>query len=69
MFLILLSFQNNLDELGGLIDKWRDVCQQALQNLHDKMPEPRPSMGDLIQSLNLDAEMLKYNAEDEDFDT
>ncbi len=67
--LLFPSFQNNLEELEALIDKWRGVCQEALTTLHEKMPEPRPDLGYLIKNFNLDAELLKYNEEEEDFDT
>ncbi|XP_072041979.1 swi5-dependent recombination DNA repair protein 1 homolog [Amphiura filiformis] len=60
--------KNNLEELEVLIDKWRGVCQETLTTLQEKMPEPRPDLGSLIKNFNLDAELLKYNEDEEEFD-
>lgn len=60
--------KNNLAELQILIDKWRDVCQQSLESLQSKMSaEPQPGIGQLIQSWNLDAELLHYDIDEEGF--
>ena len=71
IFLAILFclLQNDLAELERLIDKWRGVCQEALLTLQNKMPEPTPHLTDLINNLNLDVHILRYNVEDEDFDS
>ncbi|XP_053406682.1 swi5-dependent recombination DNA repair protein 1 homolog [Mercenaria mercenaria] len=58
--------KNNLEELQILIDKWRAVSQQAVQDLHAAMPEPRPSLTELINHLGIDHELLHFSAEDDE---
>ncbi|XP_060588428.1 swi5-dependent recombination DNA repair protein 1 homolog [Ruditapes philippinarum] len=58
--------KNNLEELQTLIDKWRAVSQQALQDLHAAMPEPRPTLTELINHLGIDHELLHFNAEEDE---
>lgn len=59
--------KNNITELQSLIDKWRTVTQQALQDLHNEMPEPRPSLTDLINHFGIDHKLVQFNSEDETF--
>ena len=60
--------QNNLHHLQGLIDKWRSVCQQAILDLHQLTPDPRPSLTQLVQQLGIDTKLVCYNDEEECFD-
>ena len=60
--------QNDLHHLQGLIDKWRSVCQQAILDLHQLTPDPRPSLTQLVQQLGIDTKLVCYNDEEECFD-
>ncbi|XP_022238995.1 swi5-dependent recombination DNA repair protein 1 homolog [Limulus polyphemus] len=51
-----------------LIVKWRRITQEAVQDLHQRMPEPRPLITDLINHLQIDHKLLGYVAEDMTFD-
>lgn len=59
--------KNDVKELEELSVKWRQVSQTALQDLFLLIPEPRPSMLQLIQNLQLDVEKLGYNDDDDSF--
>ncbi|WAR21572.1 SFR1-like protein [Mya arenaria] len=58
--------KNNLSELEVLITKWRGVSQQALQDLHQSMPEPRPSLTELINHLGIDHNLVCFSSEDDE---
>lgn len=58
--------KNNLEELQSLIDKWREVSQQAIQDLHSAMPEPKPSLTELINHLGIDHQLLRFKSTDEE---
>ncbi|XP_054766119.2 swi5-dependent recombination DNA repair protein 1 homolog [Lytechinus pictus] len=59
--------KNDLETLQDLIDKWRDGCQTAILRLYDKHPEPRPSLGDFINSCRLDKDLIRFDEEEETF--
>ncbi|XP_033102740.1 swi5-dependent recombination DNA repair protein 1 homolog isoform X2 [Anneissia japonica] len=59
--------QNDLSELQKLIDKWRGACQESLSELQERMPEPRPSINELIQLWQLDQDLLRYKTEEQSF--
>lgn len=61
--------KNDLHHLETLINKWRSVCQQAILDLHQLTAEPRPSLTLLVQQLGVDAQILRFNSDDECFDT
>ena len=61
--------QNNLSELQLLIDKWRTVSQQALQDLHTEMPEPKPSLTQLINHLGIEHDLIDFDSEEEAFNS
>jgi len=58
-----------LGELQILIDKWRGVSQQGLQDLHEAMQqEPKPSLTELIDHLGIEHGFIGFHAdEDETF--
>ncbi|XP_064603727.1 swi5-dependent recombination DNA repair protein 1 homolog [Liolophura sinensis] len=60
--------KNNLDHLDSLISKWRHVSQQALQDLHNKLPEPKPTMTELVNHLQIDHQLVNFNPDEESFD-
>lgn len=59
--------KNNPEELTGLINKWREVSQEAIQDLRDGMPEPKPKISDLLNHLQLDGKLLNFDFEEESF--
>ena len=60
-------FQNNLEELQSLIDKWRTVAQEALYHLMDLNRESGVSLTDLVNYFSLDHKLLGFNVDDESF--
>ena len=48
------------DNLDLLIEKWRGVCQQALQELQAKANVPSTTIGDIIQHLQIDEKLVQY---------
>ena len=60
--------QNNLDDLEVLIKKWRDVCQQGLHELLETVSaEPKPTLGQLIEHLQIDHKLIGFNQQENDF--
>lgn len=59
--------KNNLTQLESLIEKWRDVAQQGFQDLHEALPEPKPSLTELLQHLGTDFNLVKFNPIEETF--
>ena len=65
---LIISFsQNNLAELEELIEKWRAVSQQGLQDLHEALPEPKPNFSELLQHLGVDYNLVKFDPTEETF--
>jgi hypothetical protein len=50
-----------------LIRKWHQVCQEGLVDLLQLMPEPKPSLAELIDHLGIDHSMIGFNREDQSF--
>ena len=51
-----------------LIDKWRNVSQDAAERLLSKIQyEPKPTMGQLLSSLQVDNQLIHYCENDEGF--
>lgn len=65
----LYRAKNNLVELQSVIKHWRKACQEALLEFQDKSQDPKPSLAQLLQSLHIDFALVKYNLEDECFDS
>ena len=63
----LSFFQNNLSELEKLIEKWRAVSQQGLQDLCESLPEPKPSLSELLQHLGVEFDLVKFDPTEETF--
>ena len=60
-----IFFQDDLNNLGELTAKWRQASQEILVDLQNALPEPKPSMADLLRSYQIDFKLMRYN-EDED---
>ncbi|XP_076364392.1 uncharacterized protein LOC143253811 isoform X2 [Tachypleus tridentatus] len=60
--------KNDPAMLEQLIVKWRRITQEAVQDLHQRMSEPRPLITDLINHLQIDHKLLGYVAEDMTFE-
>lgn len=63
----LYRSKNDLSNLDDLIIKWREVSQQVLLDLHQKLPEPKPSLSCLLQHLHIDPTFLRFNSDEEAF--
>ena len=50
-----------------LIDKWRSVAQEGLQDLQGALPEPKPSLTGLLQHLGVDPDLVKFDSSEESF--
>ena len=60
--------QNNLDELEELIQKWREVSQDAAEELLSKSHgDPQPTMSNLLDYLHIDSDVIHYSKEEESF--
>eukprot|EP00057_Strongylocentrotus_purpuratus_P032048 XP_786489.1 PREDICTED: swi5-dependent recombination DNA repair protein 1 homolog [Strongylocentrotus purpuratus] len=59
--------KNDLEALQNLIEKWREGCQTSILRLYKKHPEPKPSLGDFINSCRLDKDLIKFDEEEETF--
>ena len=44
------------------------MAQEGLQDLHCALPEPKPSLTELLQHLGVDPELVKFDATEESFD-
>ncbi|XP_048249203.1 uncharacterized protein LOC124111726 isoform X2 [Haliotis rufescens] len=60
--------KNNLQQLQGLINKWRGVTQQALSDLHNMLPEPRPSLADFVRHLQIDSDLVQLDLGEDSVD-
>ncbi|ESO06731.1 hypothetical protein HELRODRAFT_184679 [Helobdella robusta] len=61
--------KKDFKNLPDLTEKWKNCCQKALQDLHMLLPDPRPSMLQLLQNLQIEPLLLGYNVEEDSFDT
>ena len=50
-----------------LVRKWRLAGQEALQVLHAWLAEPRPSMTEFLQLMNVDLKLMKFDITEEMF--
>lgn len=63
-----LLLQNDLRQLDALIQKWREVAQEAAETLlASSTLQPRPSMAQLMDYLHIDHTIIHYSNEDEAF--
>ncbi|XP_067656796.1 swi5-dependent recombination DNA repair protein 1 homolog [Haliotis asinina] len=60
--------KNNLQQLQSLIDKWRGVTQRALSDLHNLLPQPRPSLPDFVRHLQIDTHLVQIDLEEDSED-
>lgn len=72
-FYILFSFQHDKVELDKVINQWLGVCQEALQDLLDKLRQQQSSdpaditMINLLQHMSIEPELVGYSVEDDSF--
>ena len=60
--------KHNLDELEQLISKWREVAQEVAECLlASSIHEPRPAMGQMLDYLHIDHELIQYSQQDKSF--
>ena len=60
--------KNDLKELQRLTSRWREVAQEAAEDLlNSSTHEPRPSMAQVLDYLHIDHELIHYSVQDESF--
>ncbi|GFR15648.1 uncharacterized protein TNCT_526102, partial [Trichonephila clavata] len=60
--------KNKPDDLVLVIQRWLTTAQDALKKLFEILPEPKPpNMQSLINFLQIDSNLLKYNADKDIF--
>lgn len=60
--------QNDIEMLKSLATKWLSVAQKVIVELHESIPEPRPSLTEFLDHLQLDHSLIGFNADDESFE-
>ncbi|XP_054709535.1 uncharacterized protein LOC129219237 isoform X2 [Uloborus diversus] len=55
------------DVLDQLTQRWRIACQEALRDLHSKMPEPKQDFNIMMRQLQIENELVKYDEENDVF--
>lgn len=61
--------KNNLEKLDELIKKWTNATQEMLQTLLQRASEPKPTMAQLLEQLQIQADMVHYNEDNDCFDS
>ncbi|XP_014670391.1 PREDICTED: swi5-dependent recombination DNA repair protein 1 homolog [Priapulus caudatus] len=64
----LYKSKNDLVRLEELINKWRGASQQILEALHGYTSEPRPTISQLLDHLQIPASVVMFNPEDQCFE-
>lgn len=61
--------KHNLSQLEMLIDQWTLTCQQALEQLQERVSraDAAVSIGQLLNALGIEPELVRYDEEAEDF--
>lgn len=59
--------KNNEDSIEDLIAQWRSAAQDALTDLQKQMPEPKPTLKDMLANLHIEHSTVGYNEEDDCF--
>lgn len=67
IFANLQIFQDDLNNLGELTEKWRKASQEIIIDLQNALPEPKPSIAALLQSSQIDFDLIHYNETEECF--
>jgi len=63
-----MLLQNDIEMLKSLTSKWKSVIQKAVIELHESIPEPRPSLAEFVDHLQLSHSLIGFNVDDESFD-
>lgn len=71
-YYVSFTCKHDTVELQDLIKQWLSVCQQALQDLEQKLKEQSPnpseaSMKNILTSLGIEPDTVGYSIEDESF--
>ena len=68
-----VSFQHDKVELDKVINQWLGVCQEALQDLLNKLRQQQSSdpaditMINLLQHMSIEPDLVGYSVEDDSF--
>lgn len=71
-FSLIFFLQHSTDQLESLIKEWTGICQQALQDLQQKLADQGSDSAaigipELLRHLNIEPELVGYCIEDEAF--
>uniref|UniRef100_A0A915HTQ9 FANCL UBC-like domain-containing protein n=1 Tax=Romanomermis culicivorax TaxID=13658 RepID=A0A915HTQ9_ROMCU len=59
------SYNKNLDDLTELCENWLIVCQRAVEDVLQRLPDPKPAISEFLRFHNIEPKLLKYDeAED-----
>lgn len=59
--------KNQEEPIDDLIDQWRAAAQQAILDLQQHMPEPRPGLKDILSNFHIEHSVIGYSEEDDCF--
>lgn len=59
--------KNQEEPIDDLIDQWRAAAQQAILDLQQHMPEPRPGLKDILSNFHIEPSVIGYCEEDDCF--
>uniref|UniRef100_A0A023G9X2 Swi5-dependent recombination DNA repair protein 1 homolog n=1 Tax=Amblyomma triste TaxID=251400 RepID=A0A023G9X2_AMBTT len=57
--------KNQEEPIDDLIDQWRSAAQQAILDLQQNMPDPKPGLKDILSQFQIENSAIGYD-EDED---
>uniref|UniRef100_A0A6M2E1T9 Swi5-dependent recombination DNA repair protein 1 homolog n=1 Tax=Amblyomma tuberculatum TaxID=48802 RepID=A0A6M2E1T9_9ACAR len=57
--------KNQEEPIDDLIEQWRSAAQQAILDFQQTMPEPKPSLMDILSKFQIEHSVIGYS-EDED---
>jgi hypothetical protein len=59
--------QNDLHQLSQLTVKWRQVVQEAIVQLYEVSSEPKGTLSDFIDCLQVDCSLIHFNSDTDSF--
>lgn len=59
--------KHDLQHLHDLTSKWKKASQTALSELRQKMPSPQPTLGQLLDHLQIEHDMVGYDPNENEF--
>lgn len=59
--------KNNEEPIDNLVAQWRSGAQEALMDLQKHMPEPKPTLKEILANLQIEHPLVGYHEEDDCF--